>query len=426
MNIGYACLTVGVPGTKLRGCTIKNATPHLLSALIQSNLKALSNILDYDIKNGIKLFRISSDIIPFASHPVNMLKWWVEFKDQLRIIGNKALSNGMRLSMHPGQYTVLNSANEAVVERAVADLEYHARFMDMLGLGEEHKIILHLGGIYGDKPAALKRFVGNYRYLDESIRRRLAIENDDRHFVISDVLSIGEEEGIPVVFDNLHHQVNPDNRCLESAWIERCGSTWRPKDGPPKLHYSQQDANKRAGSHSATLNVDAFLQFYRSLPDQERDIMVEVKDKNLSAIKCINAIASPDIERLEREWERYKYLVMEHSPAIYHRIGELLQERNAYPVTEFYGLIDRAMTTPIKPENAVKAARHLWDCLKDASDEKKRQEFEKSIEKTGKGKSAIPIKRLLWGLAKEKKHLSDSLYFMGSSYNTHIDRLRHG
>lgn len=170
MNIGYACLTVGVSGIRQRTCTMKNATPDVLLSLIQSNLEALDKILDYNIQNGIKLFRISSDIIPFGSHPVNTVKWWEIFNDKLNEIGRKAITNGIRLSMHPGQYTVLNSPDEAVVERAVEDLRYHARFLDAMGLGKEHKIILHIGGIYGDKTAAAKRFIQQYHYLDVNIR----------------------------------------------------------------------------------------------------------------------------------------------------------------------------------------------------------------------------------------------------------------
>lgn len=292
MSIGYACLTVGVSGTKLRSCIKKNATPEILSTLIQSNLEALDNILDYNIQNGIKLFRISSDIIPFGSHPVNTLKWWEKFNAQLEGLGKKALLNGIRLSMHPGQYTVLNSPDEGVVERAVEDLRYHARFLDVLGLGKEHKIILHIGGVYGDKPVAVKRFIEQYRLLDENIRQRLVIENDDRQYTISDVLSIGKSEDIPVVFDNLHHQVNADNTHSEIEWIATCANTWKQSDGNQKLHYSQQDAGKRPGSHSATLDVDDFLAFYKRIPKKDVDIMLEVKDKNLSAIKSINAIAS--------------------------------------------------------------------------------------------------------------------------------------
>ena len=410
MNIGYACKTVGVSGVNQRTCTMKNATPDVLLSLIQSNLEALDKILDYNIQNGIKLFRISSDIIPFGSHPVNTVKWWDIFNEKLNEIGHKAITNGMRLSMHPGQYTVLNSPDDEVVGRAVEDLRYHVRFLDAMGLGQEHKIVLHIGGIYGDKTAAVTRFIQRYRCSDENIRRRLIIENDDHQYSISDVLFIGENEGIPVVFDNLHHEVNPDNTHSEIEWIAACASTWKQADGPQKLHYSQQDAGKRAGSHSTTLDAYDFLQFYTRLPKHDADIMVEVKDKNLSAIKCINAIASPKIQRLEKEWGRYKYLVLEHSPKLYHEIRQLLKDKSRYPVIEFYRLIDEAMMTPVSHGNAVNAAQHVWGYFKDSTDLSTKLTFEKSI--MGENKSTV--KRILWRLAvaQQQQYLLDSLYFM--------------
>ena len=414
MKIGYACLTVGVPGTKLRSCTMKNASPEVLEALIQSNLDSLNNVLDYNINNGIKLFRISSDIIPFGSHPVNSLNWQEKFSSQLTEIGQKALFSGTRLSMHPGQYTVLNSPDEKVVERAVDDLRYHAEFLDSLGLGEEHKIILHIGGIYGDKKAAMERFIHQYNLLEANIRNRLVIENDDKQYNISDVLKIGFSQGIPVVFDNLHHQVNPDGKFTESEWIKRCSATWKKSDGLQKIHYSQQDRGKRPGSHSATIDVSGFLQFYESIKGINADIMLEVKDKNLSAIKCINSVSKPEIKNLEMEWSRYKYLVLEHSPNNYNKIRQILKNKKAYPILEFYRLIDEAVIAPVKPGNAVNAAQHIWGYFKDSYNEDMRKKFEKTLLKTSKGESAIPMKRLLWKMAEEqdKKYLLESLYFI--------------
>lgn len=414
MNIGYACLTVGVSKTKQRTCTIKNATPDVLINLIQSNLESLNEILDYNIRNDIKLFRISSNIIPFGSHPVNTVKWWEIFSDKLNKIGCKAITNCIRLSMHPGQYTVLNSPDEAVVERAVKDLRYHAQFLDAMGLGKEHKIVLHVGGIYGDKIEAIKRFVQHYRCLDENIRQRLVIENDDRQYPISDVLSIGESEGIPVVFDNLHHQVNTDNTRSDTEWIAACADTWKRSDGPQKLHYSQQDDGKRLGSHSATLDADNFLQFYKRIPKHDVGIMVEVKDKNLSALKCINTIASPKIQRLEKEWGSYKYLVLEHAPKGYQYIRQLLKDKDRYPVLEFYRLIDKALMTPVKPGNAINAAQHVWGYFKDSADKNTRLRFDKIINKVSMGESTIPMKRFLWKLVEEQQqqYLLRSLYFI--------------
>jgi len=342
------------------------------------------------------------------------VKWWEVFHDQLLDLGNKAKKSGMRLSMHPGQYTVLNSPDEMVVYKAIEDLRYHTRFLDALGLGSEHKIILHIGGTYGDKPAAIERFIKQYRLLDDNIRQRLVIENDDRQYRISDVLPIGLSEGIPVVFDNLHHEVNPDHSLTMNQWITASAATWREKDGPQKMHYSQQDAGKRSGSHSPTINVDQFLDYYQALPSHEVDIMLEVKDKNLSAVKCINAIALPWITRLDEEWSRYKYLILEHSPKHYHAIRELLKDKKSYPVVEFYRLIGEAMMIAITPGTAVNAIQHIWGYVSAEAGEQQTMKYEQLLQKVYQGASTLAIKRLLWKLSIDQQHnyLTNQLYFM--------------
>jgi UV DNA damage endonuclease len=428
MSIGYACLTVGVLGTKQRACVLKNVTPDTLTSIIGENLKALDALLDYNIAQGIRLFRISSDIIPFGSHPINTLPWWDMFAEQLRGLGNKARAQGMRLSMHPGQYTVLNSPDEDVVQRAVEDLRYHCRFLDALGLDSRHKMILHIGGVYGDKAAATERFIRQYKRLDTNILRRLVIENDDRQYTIADVLAIGQRAGIPVVFDNLHHTINHDDAGSHAYWIDACRVTWRAEDGPQKLHYSQQDTHKRPGSHSPTIELTAFLDYYAQLPQSEHkpDIMLEVKDKNLSAVKCIVATQGlamdtahhtdkrkAPIALLEHEWARYKYLVLERSPQAYLQIRELLKDKTAYPVVAFYQLIDSAMSSSVAPGNAVNAAQHVWSYVKEGADAKAHASFEKALDRLQEGRAARTIKRQVWNLAlaQQQDYLLNSLYF---------------
>jgi len=414
MNIGYACLTEGVENTRLKTCILKNATSNRLQSIIEANLGSLKNMVEYNIKNGIKVLRISSDIIPFGSHPVNTLAWWEVFNEELREIGEKAKDNGIRLTMHPGQYTVLNSPRPDVVERAVKELQYHARFLDAMNLSSESKMILHIGGVYVDKKAAIERFKKQYRLLDDNIKNRLVIENDDKQYTISEVLSIGESENIPVVFDNLHNKLNPDVSRSEFDWISMCKKTWKSKDGNQKIHYSQQAANKRNGSHSDTVDVEKFLDFYKKIPNSNIDIMLEVKDKNLSAVKCVNAISSPKIFRLEKEWGRYKYLILEHSPRIYNQIRQLLKPKDAYPVVEFYRLIDEAMNIPITGGKAVNVAQHIWGYVSNLADEKMRKKFEMDINKVKVGGSSTSVKRTLWELSKKRRqeYLLDSLYFM--------------
>ncbi len=122
MNIGYACLAIGVSGTRLRSCRQDKATPARLDEITAHNLQVLENLVAYNADQGIRLFRISSDIIPFGSSPVNRQPWDEQHAGQLARIGDLIRASGMRVSMHPGQYTVLNSPDGDVVARAVADL----------------------------------------------------------------------------------------------------------------------------------------------------------------------------------------------------------------------------------------------------------------------------------------------------------------
>lgn len=291
MSIGYACLTVGVPGTDFKSCIMKNATENRLMGIITYNLASLERILDYNALSGIQLFRISSDLIPFGSSPVNNLPWWEIFEEQFRLLGQKIAAYGMRVSMHPGQYTVLNSPNTEVVLRAVQDLSYHCRILNSLQVGISHKIILHIGGMYQDKRQSMQRFIESYHLLSQQIKDRLVVENDDKSYHILDVLEIAAKVHVPVIFDNLHHKVNPcDKEEDEFHWINVCGQTWKAEDGPQKIHYSQQHPEKKPGSHSDTIDEEEFFAFYHKLNRKDIDIMLEVKDKNLSAIKCIRRI----------------------------------------------------------------------------------------------------------------------------------------
>ena len=139
MSIGYACLNIGTPNTNIRSVMQRNATPEKLTEVTEHNLAALERMIDYNHKNDIKLFRISSDLIPFGSSPVNTLAWPEIHKEAFDRIGAKIRNSGMRVSLHPGQYTVLNSPTEDVVERAIEDLIYHDKILTALGTDKKTK-----------------------------------------------------------------------------------------------------------------------------------------------------------------------------------------------------------------------------------------------------------------------------------------------
>jgi len=417
VSIGYACLTVGVPSTNMKSCRMDNATEEKLLALIAHNLKSLENIIDYNIENNIKLFRISSDIIPFGSSHVNTLNWWELFSDQLGAIATKIRKSNMRISMHPGQYTVLNSPNPEVVERATLDLDYHTKLLRSLGGGRENKMILHIGGVYGDKSQAIERFALSYNKLEQDIKDHLVIENDDRSYTIKDVLNIGESLGIPVVFDNLHHEINKcDNEHNDLYWINRAKQTWKPGDGKQKIHYSQQDPEKKPGGHSKTTGINDFMAYYKEINGQEIDIMLEVKDKNLSAVKCINTTSDDKkINKLEQEWGKYKYTILENAPANYTAIRQLLKEKKNYPAQEFYNLIEEAMEKEYTIGNSLNGALHVWGYFKNTVSQKEKTNFLKHIAIYEEGEIPLSkIKNMLWKLAVKYKepYLLDSYYFI--------------
>ena len=415
INIGYACLAVAVPGSGMKSCTLKNAQPDRLYEIIEYNLNALQRLIEYNIRERILLFRISSDLIPFGSSVAAQLPWRIQFEEKLNEIGSLIKASGMRVSMHPGQYTVLNSPDQGVAERSAADLAYHNDVLDALGVGPECKIILHLGGVYGDKESAVQRFLSRYQELAPGIKKRLVLENDDRLFNIEDILKAAKLGGFPVVFDNLHHAVNPPlAQESELFWIRASSSTWKKEDGPQKIHYSQQDPSKRIGAHSESIRMEPFLDFYRKLGNLELDIMLEVKDKNISAVKCRNIVQPGKIGALEEEWSRYKYLVLEHSPANYQAIRKLLKAKDSYPAEEFYRLTEEALASPEIPGQAVNAASHVWGYFKNRASEAEKRRFESLLASVPAGKTDLKlVKKSLLRLAEkyQEDYLLKGYYF---------------
>jgi UV DNA damage endonuclease len=278
------------PGLKMKSCILKNASKENIINLIKHNLEMLDKMLDYNFNHGIFLFRISSGFIPFASHPVNEIDWCKMFKSEFLALGKKAKKYGIRLSMHPGQYTTLTSPDKAVVEKSIWDLQYQTAVLDCMRLDSTNKIILHIGGKYGDKQESMDRFIKEYKKLPKNIRNRLVIENDDTNYTAKDVLYISKKTDIPVLFDYFHHLLNHEGELNTEEIIKECGKTWKKdRDGIQKIHYSQQATAKSHGSHSITISIPEFTEFYKALPPNI-DVMLEVKDKDISALKCIQAI----------------------------------------------------------------------------------------------------------------------------------------
>ncbi len=289
MKIGYPCINRSIGCTANHTFRLKSYSEQRLIETVKINLDCLSTILKYNTKKGLLFFRITSDLVPFASHPINTVDWVEHFRTAFQTIGNYIHTHNFRITMHPGQYTVLNSNREDVVERSIKELQYHTDVLDTMGLGEDAKIQIHVGGVYGDKVEAIRRFVDIYDRLERPIKRRLVIENDERSYSLKDCLAIYDEIGVPIVFDVFHHECLNNKESVRDA-ILIAQSTWTHKDGNLIIHYSSQERGAKFGSHAQTINLDIFNKFLDFTQDLDFDIMLEIKDKENSALKALNLL----------------------------------------------------------------------------------------------------------------------------------------
>lgn len=259
---------------------------------MQTNLDCLAQTLTFNAQHGLLFFRITSDLVPFASHPICTGSWRKRFRTQFRELGDWIRSRGMRVAMHPDQFTLINAIDTNVFENSVRELRYHAQVLDLMALDAAAKIQIHVGGVYGNKAKSMTRFAARFEQLDDAVRRRLVIENDDRHYTLRDCLQISAQTSVPVVFDVFHHAVNCSGETLKEAF-RLFTKTWVEKDGQPMVDFSTQKAGCKRGAHAETLNLDRFAVFLERSKPYDFDLMLEIKDKEVSALKAAE-IASQD------------------------------------------------------------------------------------------------------------------------------------
>jgi len=292
MRIGYPCINRSIQCRSDRKFRLASFHGERFFSTVSGNLSCLLQMLAWNLAHDIRFFRISSDIIPFASHPVCTLPWQKHFADDLAQIGRYISESGIRISMHPDQFIVLNSPDEKIVSRSIAELAYHATLLDLMQLDDSAKIQLHVGGLYGNAPESIARFIRVYGQMDPAITRRLVVENDEQRFSASDCLEIHAETGIPVLFDVFHHSCYNNGESI-SLILPRIVETWSASDGIPMVDYSSQHPAKRTGGHAEHIDMDDFQKFLVLSEPHDLDIMLEIKDKEASALAAI-ALARGD------------------------------------------------------------------------------------------------------------------------------------
>jgi UV DNA damage endonuclease len=284
--------------------------PHL-----SVSLAYLRDILEYLHSQGIRFYRMSSQLAPYATHPdlPQFHRQIDECRTELAAIGDLARLYNVRLSLHPAQFVRLSSPDPQRVARARDELDHAAALLDAMGTDRDAVIVVHVGGAYGDPSAARARFVAAYDSLSAPVRRRLALENDDRLFDIQDVHWIHRRTGIRLALDVLHH------RCLNPAGIPLADAlgvalaTW-PADQKPKIHYSCPRTELRRlyknggwqiqmplpNQHSDFINPFSFidlLKLSRNAGLRPFDIMLEAKAKDLALLRLRQLVEhyAPDI-----------------------------------------------------------------------------------------------------------------------------------
>ncbi|KAF8327179.1 UV-endonuclease UvdE-domain-containing protein [Cantharellus anzutake] len=284
-RLGYACLNTVLRARKpdpvfcSRTCRIetieKNGMQFVFDLALQ-NVRDLGKLIEWNEANNIKFMRVSSEMFPFASHP--KYGYDLSFADEeLKVLGRMANSLGHRLTTHPGQFTQLGSPKEGVVTQSVNELEYHCEMIDRMELGVDSVMIIHMGGVYGDKQATLERFKHSYgTRLSDRIKSRLVLENDEICYNLDDLIPVCDELNIPIVVDYHHDWINPSTRPVTEL-IPIVNQIWQRKGIKVKQHHSEP----RPGAESVMekrAHADRCKSLPEGLPD-DVDLMIEAKDK---------------------------------------------------------------------------------------------------------------------------------------------------
>jgi UV DNA damage endonuclease len=293
MKIGYPCVNLSVACKSNRTFRLKSYSEQRLISTVENNLDCLLEILRFNVANDLLFFRITSDLVPFASHPICRFDWISYFEEKFQDIGDYIRTHNIRISMHPDQFTLINPPDGEVFERSLRELIYHAEVLDSMSLDDDAKIQIHVGGVYGDKRASSIRFIERFIKLPAAVGKRLVIENDDRSYTLEDCLRINSKTGIPVLFDLLHHEANNSGQTVPEAF-EMFYSSWREKDGIPMVDYTSPRISGRKGTHSESIDIAHFREFLKVTKPYDFDIMLEIKDKEHSAIKAAELAKSDD------------------------------------------------------------------------------------------------------------------------------------
>lgn len=260
-----------------------------LQRITQENLNNLLRVIRYNVDEKIHVYRLTSKLIPFATFPLELDWDYINlFADEFKTLGQLISSSSMRVSAHPDHFIVLNSPHEKVFEASAKDLEYHDNIFNAMGLNEEFKLVLHLGGYYGNKIESIKRFIYNFNRLPAKIRSRIVLENDDIIYTAEEVLKVCQEIKLPMVLDVHHHTCNPSlnlSEILPEIW-----DSW--SKGAPKIHISSPKDQKHSRYHADYIEASNLIDFFNVAQqiNKDFDVIVEAKMKDRAVFRLVEEV----------------------------------------------------------------------------------------------------------------------------------------
>ena len=296
-RFGYACLNMTL-GPKRGGFrsmikrTFAEKGLQHASRLTLENVETLCGIIQWNNTNGIQVYRMTSDLAPWASeYEFEQLPDWPAIRAGFEQAGKLAAAGDQRLSFHPGQFNCLTSPREHVVANCVRDLRIHGEIADAIGLPDTTaaKINIHLGGAFGQKEESMDRWCRNFERVPENVKRRLTVENDDKAncYSVVDLHKVHQRTGVSVVFDYHHHKFC-DGGLSERAALHLAASTW-PAGIRPCTHYSESARDREGRAVAATAHSN-FVDGPVDPHGLEIDCVVEAKAKELAVIQLITGV----------------------------------------------------------------------------------------------------------------------------------------
>lgn len=307
VRLGYVAIALGLP----KVTSSSNVTYTYYQKLISeeekikklkkvsySNIVDLKKILEYNIENHIHFYRITSALIPLATHPDVNWDYRNIFSVDFKIIGDIVKKNNMRVDTHPDQFNVINSANDKVVENTKRNLWFHANLFKDMDY-PQGKMVLHVGSAAGGKEAALKRFENNFKTYPDEITSKLILENDDKTFTAKETLKLCQILSIPMVLDVHHHVCNNEGYSIEEI-LPDIFDTWNGENLPPKLHFSSPKDGPKDRKHADFIDGKQFVEFIELCKSLNRDIdiMLEAKKKDLALFNLAKSIKD-----LRKNWK---------------------------------------------------------------------------------------------------------------------------